>query len=218
MSFVSGLDIVSYLIHNGVYKNALIVSTDIASVGLNRNHLESFANFGDGACSFVVGKSDGNSCIESSHSETYSEGAHDTELIGGGSLIHPREYATRGEEPFLFKMDGRRTFRLSCEKIEPFLKRACCKEGKSFKQCVDECKVLVPHQASYRALSIVRARLGIPEDKMVNIVENYGNMISVSVPLGLHTAMKDGTLQRGEKYILVGFGAGLHLGFLKGVY
>ena len=54
---------------------------------------------------------------------------------------------------------------------------------------------IIPHQAS-RALSLVMDKLGIAEDQYLNIVTDYGNMVSVSVPFGLAYSLDHGLVKR----------------------
>lgn len=56
LSFISALDIASYLIEGGRFKRALIVSSDIASAGLNWQDMETCTIFGDGAAACVLEK------------------------------------------------------------------------------------------------------------------------------------------------------------------
>lgn len=57
LSFLVGLDLMSYMVDAGRYKNVLLVATEIASVGLNWQDKESSALFGDGAAAVVIGPS-----------------------------------------------------------------------------------------------------------------------------------------------------------------
>ncbi len=52
-------------------------------------------------------------------------------------------------------------------------------------------------------------RFGLPEDKVVSVVEQYGNCIAASLPMALHTAVADGRIRRGSRVMLLGTGAGL---------
>jgi 3-oxoacyl-[acyl-carrier-protein] synthase III len=218
LSFISGLEVASYLIEAGAYSKILLVSTHISSLSLDKNNLENFSNFGDGASSIIVGKSEDDSCITITHQETYSEGAHYTELIGGTSLVPPREYAKLGEAPFLFKMQGKPVFKLARSKMGGFLERACAKEQKKFQQVLAETDIFIPHQASYKALELMQRHLSIPPGIFPNEIENYGNMGAVSIPFMLDKCIREKKLIRGQTYVLAGTGAGLTIGFVKGIY
>ena len=100
LSFITALDTISYAIECGRYKNVVIISSEISSVGLNWGQNESSILFGDGAAAVVITKGDHSSSIIASHMETYSSGAHLSEIRGGGTMIHPREYSEERKEDF----------------------------------------------------------------------------------------------------------------------
>jgi 3-oxoacyl-[acyl-carrier-protein] synthase-3 len=70
----------------------------------------------------------------------------------------------------------------------------------------------VPHQANKRIIDSVSKRLGIPQEKVVVNLQNYGNMSAASVPVALAEAAEAGTFQPGQRVLLAGFGGGLTWG------
>ncbi len=55
LGFLAALDSITWMISAGAYKRVLVVAADLASCGLNWDHLESSAIFGDGAAAVVLG-------------------------------------------------------------------------------------------------------------------------------------------------------------------
>ncbi|WP_337472819.1 hypothetical protein [Paenibacillus elgii] len=108
LSFVAGLDVMSYMVEAGRYLRVLLVSTEIASKGLNWKQKESAALFGDGAAAPVIAKSGPEECsrILSTCIETYSAGAHLSEIRGGGSGRPAGAFAPETAEYYLFDMQG----------------------------------------------------------------------------------------------------------------
>lgn len=210
LSFIVGLDMASYLIEAGRYSNILLVSSDISSVGLDWDQNESSILFGDGAAAFVVGrsKSTEKSKMLSSRLETYSEGAHLSEVRGGGNKYHPREHTESTKGEFLFDMNGRAIFKMTSELIQDFFARLFEPCGMSMK----DMNMVIPHQASQMAMNLIRKRLGIDEDRFMNIIENHGNVIAASIPMALHEAIKQEKVNRGDKILLFGTSAGLSIG------
>ena len=101
-------------------------------------------------------------------------------------------------------MDGRAVL-LSASRVLPgFFERFFEKAGTS----VDEIDYVIPHQAS-RALPLIMRRIGIPEDRYANYVEDFGNMVSASVPFALAKAWDEGRIGRGSRVLLCGTAAGL---------
>ena len=56
------------------------------------------------------------------------------------------------------------------------------------------------------------ALLGLPRSKVFNNLERYGNTAAGSVPIAMDEARSAGHLNRGDKVLLSGFGAGLTWG------
>ncbi|WP_223067238.1 beta-ketoacyl-ACP synthase III [Paenibacillus caui] len=210
LSFLAALDVASYLIEAGRYSHILLVSSDISSVGLDWQQQESSILFGDGAAAFVVGRSQSteNSRILSSRLETYSKGAHLSEIRGGGTKVHPRKHTESTKGEFLFDMNGRAIFKMASELVQSFFARLFEPCGMS----MEEMDMVIPHQASQAAMNLMRKRLGIDEDKFMNIIENHGNVIAASIPMALHKAIEQEKVTRGDKILLFGTSAGLSLG------
>jgi 3-oxoacyl-[acyl-carrier-protein] synthase-3 len=72
-------------------------------------------------------------------------------------------------------------------------------------------KLVVPHQASLLGLRMLR-HFGWPEAQVMVVLGRLGNCIAASIPLALYQAVAEGRVQRGDKVLLVGSGAGLSLG------
>lgn len=212
LSFLVGLDMASYLIDAGRYKKILLVASDITSVGLNWEQKESSVLFGDGAAAVIVGSAKDTSTgkVIACNLETYSDGAHLSEIRGGGNRYHPREYSKVTKDEFLFDMNGRGIFKLTSELMEGFVARLL----EPYNLKISDMKMVIPHQASQGAMRLIRKRLGIESDKFMSIVETHGNVVAASLPMALHEAIREQKITRGDKVMLLGTSAGLSLGGL----
>lgn len=210
LSFVTALDTISYLVEAGRYNRVLIISSEIASAAINYNQKESAVLFGDAAVAVIVEKAKNteDSHILNSHMVTFSEGANLTEVRGGGTNFHPRNYSEETKEEFLFHMDGKGVFKLSSKKINEFVTDLLSPTRFEMKH-ID---LVIPHQASGMAMRIMRKKLGIAEDKFMDIIGEHGNTIASSIPLALHEAIVSGRLKRGQRAMLIGTSAGLSIG------
>lgn len=209
LSFLFALDTLSYLIDAGRYRRILIVSSDIASCGLDWDHLEESGIFGDGAAAAILGHAgDSGSAVLASAFATFGEGAHSCEIRGGGSRHHP----SRVTEPFAplttFRMDGKAVFRLAGGRLHAFVEDLVHASGIP----LADIPVVVPHQASAQALRYTRHRLRLRGDQMVDIFAGHGNQVAASLPSALHEAIISGRLRRGHHALLLGSGAGVSLG------
>lgn len=214
LSFLAALDVASCLIAAGRHRRVLIVSSDIASVGLDWRARESAMILGDGAAAAVVEESpaDDPGAIHASGMKTWSEGADLTRIRGGGSRHHPRHFegsvSEYAEAYCTFEMDGRAVFKRSAAVLPPFVADVLADAGLT----LDEMALVVPHQASPGALELVRRRLGLPPERWMTIAEEVGNTVAASLPLALEAAVRTGRVRRGEHMLLLGTSAGLSVG------
>ncbi|MEB3299269.1 MAG: beta-ketoacyl-ACP synthase III [Candidatus Sericytochromatia bacterium] len=214
LSFVTALDVVASLIESGRYRRALVVSSEIASVGLNPREIESATILGDGAAAAVVERTpEGESAaVVCARMETYSSGSELTRTRGGGSRYHPRRFdgdlATYAERFTLFEMDGRAVFRLSAQILPGFIDRMLTAHG----LVLDDFHMVIPHQASPTALWLMQRRLGIPEARWMVIAPEFGNTVAASIPMALTMAVRQGRVKRGDRLMLLGTSAGFSVG------
>lgn len=203
-SFITALDMISFLIDAGKYKRVLIVSGDTPSMALNPNHRESYELFSDGAASVVVEYSENGSGIIDGTQNTWSEGAHSTEIRAGLSAGHPKNYSEDTKEEFMFDMNGKEILKLSKNKIPGMLKNFLDKNNLK----TEDIDMVIPHQAS-SAMPLIMKKLGIRENQYINLVESHGNMVSASVPFTLCTALETGKIKKGDTVLMLGTAAGL---------
>lgn len=203
-SFLTALDLMSYLLDAKRYRRILIVAGDVASLALNPKQKESYELFADGAVAFVLEATDEEKGILNSLQKTWSEGAHATEIRGGLSSYHPKYYAETTKEEYMFDMKGKQVLSISLQKLpgmlEEFLSSSTLKR--------ENIDMLIPHQASL-AMPLMMQKLGFPEEKYINIVKDYGNMVSASTPFALIWALEQRKVKEGDLLLLLGTAAGL---------
>ena len=102
-------------------------------------------------------------------------------------------------------MRGPRLYKFAIPRVGEILAKALAQAGLQ----AGDIDLVVPHQASGPALEAL-VRFGLPKDRIVDIVAEYGNCIAASIPMALHTAHAEGRLARGDRVLLVGTGAGVH--------
>ncbi|OBR65535.1 3-oxoacyl-ACP synthase [Paenibacillus oryzae] len=216
LSFLAGLDMMSYLVDAGRYRHVLLVSSEIASVGLNWKEKESAALFGDGAAAVIIGPSrkEEASVIVASSIKTYSEGAGLSEIRGGGTRIHPREHNAETADDFLFYMNGQAIFKMASKLLPGFVDELLSFSGWR----MEDFAAVVPHQGSAMAMRLMRKKLGISGEQLVYITPNHGNTIAASIPMGLHEGVMQGKIKRGDRVLMIGTAAGLSLGGITFVY
>ncbi|MCI2261548.1 3-oxoacyl-[acyl-carrier-protein] synthase III C-terminal domain-containing protein [Xanthomonas indica] len=210
LSFIAALDLAAGAIAAGRYRRVLIVSSEIASVGLNPDDADTAPLFGDGAAAVVLGADTGDSGSQllTARLETYSEGIDHCRVRAGGTrlrLDHGVEALRAGSQ---FEMNGRATYRLAAAKLPGFLQRLLAQAGVELAQL----RRIVPHQASAKALRHLRVALGLAPDALIEVIGHRGNQMAASIPGALHQAIASGRIVRGDLIGLVGSGAGLAFG------
>ncbi len=215
LSFLFALQTAAHLVAANVYHSVLICSSEVVSRSLNPRERESAVLFGDGAAAAVITHSQlgEESAFCQALFETHSSGADLTEIIGGGTLHHPNDPQTTPEMN-MFHMSGPAIFRQAALLMEPFLDRFFATSGWDRRQ-IDG---VVPHQASRHAIEQLSRRFGFHSDQIILNIALRGNCVSASIPLAFAEAVYDGRVQRGDRILLVGTGAGLTLGAVALIY
>lgn len=136
--------------------------------------------------------------------KTWSEGAHSTEIRGGLSNFHPENYSEKTKEEFMFDMNGKTILSLCMKKVPKMMKEFL--ENNNMK--ISDIDMVVPHQASV-AMPLVMEKLGVPKDKYIDEVKDFGNMVSASVPMTLAHSLEKQKIKNGDIILLIGTAAGL---------
>jgi 3-oxoacyl-[acyl-carrier-protein] synthase-3 len=221
LSFLVALNIGSQMLPNLARQNpkrkpyVLIASADAASCGLNfTNNAHSAGLMGDAATAVIItlpDKDDVTSGIVKYSFAMYGGGAEYTTIRSGGSKKHP-SFRTTTVDDLMFMMNGRAVLEFTAERAYHFLQKfhPGLVEGQ-----VDDITAIIPHQASKAGMSLMADAFGWPEHKLVQTLEEFGNCVSVSLPLTLYEAIKvKKVLKRGDTALLAGTGAGLNIGAL----
>jgi 3-oxoacyl-[acyl-carrier-protein] synthase-3 len=77
---------------------------------------------------------------------------------------------------------------------------------------VEDIDLFVPHQANSRIIEAAARRVGLPMERVMVNIDEYGNTSTATIGLALHDAVQQGRLQVGDKVLIAGFGSGLTWG------
>ena len=77
---------------------------------------------------------------------------------------------------------------------------------------IEDIDWIVPHQANSRIITAAARRLKIDQNKFFMNIEDYANTSAASIPIALREMEEQGLLQRGQRIMTIGFGAGLTYG------
>ncbi|MEM7616965.1 MAG: beta-ketoacyl-ACP synthase III [Pseudomonadota bacterium] len=210
LSFLSALDTISYMVSAKRFKNVLVFSSDIPSLGLNWDDTDSCTIFGDGAAAVIISTASEKNYtqIHASRMETYSKGSEFCQLQAGGTRLHPSRFKGNLNDYALFEMNGKAAYKLAANITDEL----CEKLLSDTKLTMGDIDLVIPHQASKLSMHHLIKRLHIPEEKLVNIYHNHGNQVAASMPTALHEAVITNRIKQGDKVLLIGTGAGISVG------
>jgi len=205
LSFLVALHNAAALVAAGAYRRVLVVSAEHSTSNRNLAEPESAALVGDGAAAAVLEPTPKGeaSAMVGWRMTTWPKGAELTEVRGYGARLPPNDPRTRPED-YLFAMDGPGVYKMARRRVLELVQALLTENGLT----VGDVDWVVPHQASGPGLALL-PRLGFPEERIVNIVGEYGNCVAASIPMALAHLATNGRVQRGDRVLLLGTGAGL---------
>lgn len=212
--FLYGLGAAEGFIATGRYKHILVVGSEIHSRGmdLSTRGRDVAVLFGDGAGAAVVGASDADDGrgILSVHLHADGEYARELWVEAPGSAHHPARITKEMIDSGAIypRMNGRNVFVNAVRRMPEVLLEALKLNGLS----IDQLDLLVPHQANLRISEAVGKALGLPDSKVFNTIEKYGNTTAATIPIGLAEAVAQGKLKPGMLVGLAAFGSGFTWG------
>ncbi|MHB9096046.1 MAG: beta-ketoacyl-ACP synthase III, partial [Eubacteriales bacterium] len=205
--FVYGLAVGSQFIKTGMYKTVLLVGAESLSRSINWEDRNTCVLFGDAAGAVVLRQvEDGFGILsvelgaDGSGHDLLKQAVQRTQAPG-------TEGNCRSAENYL-TMAGREVFKFAVKIVGETALKAIESAGLQ-KNDID---CFIPHQANIRIIDAAAKRLDLPKDKVFVNVQKYGNTSAASIPVALHEAFLEGKIKKGEKVVLVGFGAGLTWG------
>jgi 3-oxoacyl-[acyl-carrier-protein] synthase III len=205
--FIYALNMASQAIISGSMANILIIGSETLSKFIDWNDRNTCILFGDGAGAFVLQASEIPGGVIASVMHSDGSGGEFLSLPGGGSK-NPATEATIKQGQHFIHMDGREVFRFATRVMSQATKEVLTKAD----ILLSDVSWIVPHQANLRIINAAARGLKLPLEKFVINLEKYGNTSTASIPIALCEAVNDGRIKSGDKFVLVGFGAGLTWG------
>jgi 3-oxoacyl-[acyl-carrier-protein] synthase III len=233
--YAYGLQLVDALIRGGAARTVLLVGTDVHTSLMpftertfevlhgrdpgplsdeefqwNSRFRHLLVLFGDaaGAMVFKARKDDGRGIL--AHA-LYGDGNHKDILYvpGGGSarrpFVTPEMIAAADTVPV---MDGRAVFKLAVTRMPEATQEVLQRCGYT----TADLDLVIMHQANLRINEKAQQVLGLPDDKVHNNIQKYGNTTSATLPLAFHEARQAGKAPEGSLVAFTALGAGLHWG------
>jgi 3-oxoacyl-[acyl-carrier-protein] synthase-3 len=205
--FVYALTVGAQFVETGVHHKVLVIGADVMTAILDYQDRATCVLFGDGAGAVLLEPGeDGTGILDFLHEVDGSGGRH-LYMPGGGSL-RPASHATVEGKMHYIRQEGQAVFKYAVKKFAEvslnLLERNHVNPA--------ELDLFVPHQANLRIIDAARERLGLPEEKVVKNIHEYGNTTAATIPLALGTALDQKRLAAGDLVLLAAVGAGLTVG------
>lgn len=211
--FLYGLSTANAFIRSGVYKNILLIGSEVHSTGLDftSRGRDVAVLFGDGAAAVVIGAVDDSDPREIIDVTLHADGRHSNalHLPYPSSAEMPRLTVEKVQQGFHYpQMNGKLVFKNAVVRMPEALMTLLQRHNLT----PSDIDLLIPHQANLRIAEMVQKRLELTDDQVFNNIMHYGNTTAASIPLALDEAIAAGKIKSGGLLAFAAFGAGFTWG------
>jgi len=213
--FVYGISVADQYIKSGMYKNVLVIGSEVHSKGLDLTTRGRGVSviFGDGAGAAVLSREEDTAKgILSTH--LHSEGQHAEELallapgMGGRWVNDIVNDNDPDDTSYMPVMNGQFVFKNAVVRFSEVIM-----EGLETNQLSpSDIDLLVPHQANLRISQFIQKKFGLADNQVFNNIMKYGNTTAASIPIALTEAWESGMVNEGDLVVLAAFGSGFTWG------
>lgn len=209
--FVYALSVADQYIKTGMYKNVLVIGSEVHSTGLDMTSRGRGVSviFGDGAGAAVLSREeDLTKGILSTH--LHSEGQHAEELVlkapgmGGRWVSDILEDNDPDDESYFPHMNGQFVFKNAVVRFSEVINEGLQANNLE----VSDIDMLIPHQANLRISQFIQNKFKLNDDQVFNNIQKYGNTTAASIPIALTEAWEQGKIKSGDTVVLAAFGSG----------
>lgn len=205
--FVYALSVARAYIAGGMAENILVIGSETMSRVIDWQDRATCILFGDGAGAVVMqavrGDTTASGAVESV--VLCSDGTKGQHLMipAGGSKL-PASAETVALRQHYIKMNGPEVFKGAVRGMT----EACLKALQQADVRLEDLDLMVAHQANARIIEAVKHRLNLPESKVFQNLQRYGNTSGASIPIALYDAVRENALKPGMRVAVAGFGGG----------
>ncbi len=211
--FLFALQTGASFIEAGKYRKVIVVGADKMSSITDYTDRTSCPLFGDAAGAVLLEPGKEGYGIMDHIFHTDGSGQKYLHMKAGGS-VRPASHETVDAREHYIYQEGQSVFKFAVVNMADVA--AEIMERNKLKS--DDIAWLVPHQANLRIIDATGRRMGLPPEKVMINIQNYGNTTTATIPLVLWEYEKK--LKKGDKIILAAFGGGFTWGsiYLKWGY
>lgn len=211
--YVYGLALAKGLVVSGVAANVLLLTGETYNKHLHPKDKGNRTIFGDAASATLVG-TDGIAEIGKFSLGTDGSGADNLIIKSGGMRCPKRQDDLHFDEnnnpvssDYLY-MNGSEIFTFTLDNVPPLIADTLSRNGVE----KDEVGLYLFHQANKYMLDFLRKKIKIVPERFYYCLSEYGNTVSNTIPIALANALQDGSLTKGMKVVIAGFGVGYSWG------
>ncbi|KIC00553.1 3-oxoacyl-ACP synthase [Flavobacterium sp. JRM] len=213
--FIYAISVADQYIKTGMYKNVLVIGSEVHSTGLDMTTRGRGVSviFGDGAGAAVLSREeDTTKGILSTH--LHSEGQHAEELsltapgMGARWVTDILADNDPNDESYFPYMNGQFVFKNAVVRFAEVINEGLVANNLQ----VSDIDMLIPHQANLRISQFIQKKFGLNDDQVHNNIQKYGNTTAASIPIALTEAWEKGKIKSGDTVVLAAFGSGFTWG------
>ena len=206
--FIYALQMGAKLIESGAHTKVLVIGADVMSSIIDYTDRATCILFGDGAGAVLLEPcAEGEVGLVDFVHEIDGSGASSLYMPGGGSL-HPSTAETVANKEHFVHQEGGAVFKVAVRKMSELSETLLKRNGLT----PADIDLFIPHQANQRIILSTAEKLGMPEEKIVINIGEYGNTTAATIPLAMNTALEQGRLKKGGLILLASFGGGYTIG------
>lgn len=207
--FLYALTVATQFVHNRTHKNVLIIGMEVMSSIIDYTDRATCIIFGDGGGAALIqpAESDKDGCLLDFMHQIDGSGGDYLCIPAGGSKQPPSRETVDNRLHYVHQ-DGKAVFKYATKRMPDLCAQLLERNGLTG----NDIDVFIPHQANLRIISAAVERLGMPMEKVVINIGDYGNTTAGTLPLAIKTALDTGRLKRGDLVLFATMGAGLSAG------
>jgi 3-oxoacyl-[acyl-carrier-protein] synthase-3 len=205
--FVYGLVTGASFIAAGTHRKVLVIGADTMSRIINYEDRTTCVLFGDGAGAMLLEPGRNGDGFIDFIGEIDGSGGSYLKMPAGGSRI-PASVETVEKKMHYVHQDGAQVFKYAVLKMHEVCTALLARNGLTSA----DLDLLIPHQANRRIITATAERLGLPMEKVMMNIGQYGNTTAGTIPLATRDAIAQGRLRKGDLVMFAAVGAGYTVG------
>ncbi|TVY12036.1 ketoacyl-ACP synthase III [Paenibacillus cremeus] len=208
--FVYGLNVANGMIASGVHRKVLVIGAEALSKITDYTDRTTCILFGDGAGAVLIERdTDGGGPASFLAYTGGSDGSGGKHLYNAYTAKSWSGQELAGAAGKLVQ-NGREVYKFAVQTVPRGVEELLRQTGLT----AAEIDWFVPHSANLRIIESVCEKTGIPLEKTLHTIEQFGNTSAATIPLAIDQAVRAGQLKEGDRLLLFGFGGGFVYGGL----